>query len=76
MNRGGGSVQDGIFISYLCYVAVPTFVPCRGHMFTGPARLNSAEPALNDVLLAMGVRAEEQERANANSGAVFWYLCV
>lgn len=68
MNRGGGSVQDGIYISYLCDAAVPTFVSCRGHMFTGPARL---EPALNDVLLAMGVRAEEQEGVNVNSGAVF-----
>lgn len=40
-------------------------------MFTGPARLDRAEPALNDVLLAMGVRAEEQERVNVSSGAVF-----
>lgn len=71
MKRGGGSVQDGIYISYLCYTAYPAFVSCRGHMFTGPARLHSAEPALNDVLLAMGVRAEEQEGVNVNSGAIF-----
>lgn len=40
-------------------------------MFTGPARLNRAEPALSDVLLAIGVHAEEQESVNVNSGAVF-----